>query len=284
MIAGNVRSLSAWGVVVGVALLIGGLWWSTASATESEQEALSASFAVESYAQVCARCHGLNGGGGEVPATGEPVPALVDNPAITTAYLDLVMLTGRMPPAGDPFDNREREVFYSDAERAAMVAWMAEEFDIEGEIPEVPEGNVARGLEVFARNCAHCHGNAGAGGTAGQAAFTPQVSDLPGLAIAEAIRVGPFEMPAFSEDVISDEDVGSVVAYLEEVNEESGTPFLGLVELNPVFASGFVGLLSLLLLGSLVYLASRPVALEGLIENPEGLDDTGPDTTEEDQE
>lgn len=265
MLAANRRSLAGWLVVVGTAAAAALLFWPSAFASEGEQE-LADSFAVESYAQNCSRCHGLDGQGGEVPTDGRPVPSLRNNDDLTVPYLDLVLLTGRMPPAGDPFDNRERHVFYDDAERQAMVEWMAEEFDIPGEVPEVNEGEVSRGLEVFARNCAHCHGNAGAGGTAGRQAWTPQVNNLPGIAIAEAIRVGPFEMPAFSAEVIPDEDVDAVVAYLEAVDEERGTPFLGLVELNPVFASGFVGLLSLALLGSLVYIGSRPVRLEDLID------------------
>jgi len=274
MLAANLRPLVGW-LLVGLLALGVALAASPGQAQDDESLDDPVTFAVESYAQVCARCHGVNGAGGEVPTDGRPVPALVDNPDLSVAYLDLVMLTGRMPPSGDPFDNREREVFYTDAERAAMVAWMAEEFGIEGEIPEVGPGEVSRGLEVFARNCAHCHGNAGGGGTAGQQAWTPQVASLPGLAIKEAIRVGPFEMPAFGPDVISEEDADAVVAYLEEVDGESGTPLLGLVELNPVFASGFVGVLALALIGSLLYIGSRPVPLEQVVSDSVDADPIG---------
>ena len=274
MLAANLRPLAWWLVVcliaVGVALVA-----TPGRAQDDETIDDPVTFAVESYAQNCSRCHGVNGQGGTVPADGREVPALVGNDDLSVAYLDLVLLTGRMPPAGDPFDNRDRHVFYSEAERSAMVAWMAREFDIPGEVPEVGEGEVARGLEVFARNCAHCHGNAGGGGTAGQRAWTPQVNNLPGLAIKEAIRVGPFEMPAFSSDVISEEDADAVVAYLEEVGGESGTPVLGLVELNPVFASGFVGVLALALLGSLLYIGSRPVPLESVVTESVDADPIG---------
>lgn len=290
MVAANRSALVGW-LAVACILLAGGVWAGGARATESEEGAVSASFAVESYAQQCARCHGVAGQGGVVPDDGREAPALAGNPDVTVPYLDLVLRTGRMPPAGDPFDNRERHVLYDDAERAALVGWMAQEFDLEGVIPDVGEGDVARGLEVFARNCAHCHGNAGGGGTAGQRAFTPRVNNLSEVAVAEAIRVGPFEMPAFGEDVLSEHDVDSVVAYLEEVGAESGTPFLGLVELNPVFASGFVGLLALALLASLVYIGSRPVPLEqvvvGLADGPpddeeSARDDSAQDDQEED--
>lgn len=251
-------------------LVIGGLAalaLRPASAQEGEL-ADPAVFAETSYANNCTECHGSDGRGARVPGTDRRAPAIAGSD-VGVPYVDLVLRTGRMPPAGDPFDNRARDVFYTDAERQAMVDWMAEEFDLEGTIPEVGEGDVAEGLELFALNCAHCHGNAGAGGTAGQAAWTPRVDDVGEIAVAEAIRVGPFEMPAFSEEQLSDDDVASIAAYLRAVDEEEGTPVLGLVELNPVFASGFVGLLAVMLIGSLLYIGGRPVPFED-VEQAEG--------------
>ena len=64
-------------------------------------------------------------------------------------------------------------------------------------------------------------------------------------------------MPAFGDDIISDQDAADVGAFLEEVSSESGTP-LGLVELNPVFASGFVALLAVAMILSLFWISSKP--------------------------
>jgi ubiquinol-cytochrome c reductase cytochrome c subunit len=44
------------------------------------------------------------------------------------------------------------------------------------------------------------------------------------VVIAEAIRVGPFEMPRFSEDQIPDEQAGHIAAFLGEVEEQRRTP------------------------------------------------------------
>lgn len=256
------RAYAGWIVILLVATGLAAMWLRPVEAQDGELSDPMA-FAATSYQSNCAACHGPSGGGATVPGTDRQGPALVGREDVTAAYVDLVLRTGRMPPAGDPFDNRERRVFYDDVERVAMVTWITEAFDLEDDIPELveglDEGDVAVGFEAFALHCAHCHGNAGAGGTAGQTAWTPEVNDLEPLAVAEAIRVGPFEMPAFSEDVLSEEEVSSIAAYLEAVEAEAGTPILGLAELNPVYASGFVGLLAVLLLGSLLYIGGRPI-------------------------
>jgi hypothetical protein len=87
------------------------------------------------------------------------------------------------------------------------------------------------------------------------------------VTLAEAIRVGPFQMPAFGPDQITDQQVGDIAAFLEEVRDEDGTP-LGLIELNPVFASGFVALLAVVMVLSLFWISSKPT----WFPDPEGTD------------
>lgn len=212
------------------------------------------------YAQQCASCHGAGGAGGEVPEYGGQAPALLpdENPNITVAYLDLVMSTGRMPPAGSPYDNRERQVVFDESERDDLIAWMVQEFDVPGGDLEVGEGDAAAGQEVWAANCAHCHGSTGQGGVAGAGAWTPSVVDKTPEEIAQSIRVGPFQMPRFEDGQITDAEVDDVVAFMAVVAEEPATPILGLVELNPVYASGFVIALAALLLVSLVWIGGKP--------------------------
>lgn len=209
------------------------------------------------YASQCAQCHGADGNGGLIEGTDEPAPALAGVDRVTVPYVDLVLRTGRMPPPGDPFDNRARQVDLNDEERQALVAYVQEAFGIPGAVPEVRSGDAATGREVFAANCAQCHGSAGAGGVAGAGAWTPQVSDYGPVVLAEAVRVGPFEMPAFGPEVVSDAEIGDIAAFLAAVREEPQTP-LGLVELNPVFAAAGVALLSAAVVASLLWIAGRP--------------------------
>lgn len=212
------------------------------------------------YSQQCASCHGAGGAGGEVPQYGGRAPALLpgENPNVTVAYLDLVMSTGRMPPAGSPYDNRERRVVFDEQERDDLIGWMVREFDVPGGELEVGQGAASSGQQVWAANCAQCHGATGQGGVAGAGAWTPSVVDKSPTEIAQAIRVGPFQMPQFEDAQISDQQVDDVVAFMAVVAEEPSTPVLGLVELNPVYASGFVVILAVLLLASLAWIGGKP--------------------------
>jgi ubiquinol-cytochrome c reductase cytochrome c subunit len=210
------------------------------------------------YANQCATCHGSDGGGGTIPGTQDQAPPLLDNPDVTVASLDLTLRVGRMPPPeNDPYDNRARNVLYDDDQRRALVTYLADQFALDGEVTEPPQGEASRGREIYATNCAQCHGSTGAGGVAGAGAWTPPVIDRDATAIAEAIRVGPFEMPQFGPEQISDQEVGDVVSFLHFVAEEQGTP-LGLVELNPVYASGFAFLFAVAILFSALWIAGRP--------------------------
>lgn len=280
------RRLLSWLVVV-IALGVVALWSTTrASAQETVEDPTQegdVELGAQLYSQNCAQCHAADGTGVIVPGTDRRAPALVDRPEITAAYVDLVMRTGRMPPAADPFDNQPREVAYDEVQRAAVTAYVVQQFGLAGTIPVVPEGDAGRGQNLYATNCAACHGSTGAGGVAGGGAWTPNVNTSDAVTIAEAIRVGPFQMPAFGADQLSDQQLGDVAAFLEEVRAEEGTP-LGLVELNPVFASGFVALLALVMILSLFWISARPTWFPdpekptGVAEEPEqvgSVPDTG---------
>ena len=209
------------------------------------------------YALNCAQCHASNGLGAEVGNTGREAPALADNPNVTAAYVDLTMRTGRMPPPASPFDNQPRAVVFSPEQRLAIVAFTIAEFGVANDLFDVPPGDPARGQQLWASNCAACHGSTGQGGVAGGGAWTPAVAPLDPITIGEAIRVGPFQMPAFDREQITDQGIGDIAAFMHEVSEEQGTP-LGLVELNPVFASGFVALLALVMTLSLLWISGKP--------------------------
>lgn len=252
------RPLLGWSLVIAAACAIPMSGLLPARAAEDTLSPAERQTAETIYANQCATCHGSDGLGRTIPGTDDTAPALAGNPEVTVPYLDLTVRVGRMPPPeNEPFDNRARHVVVDDDEREALVAYLAEQFDLAGEIPDPPEGDPVRGREVYAANCAQCHGSTGAGGVAGAGAWTPPVVGLDAVAIAEAIRVGPFEMPRFGEEQITDQEAGDVAAFLDVVAEESGTP-LGLVEINPVYASGFAFLFAVAILFSAMWIAGRP--------------------------
>ena len=253
------RPLLGWFlIVVAVALAVPASGLMPVMAAEDRLSSEERQAAETIYANQCATCHGSDGLGRTIPGTDDTAPALAGIPDVTVEYVDLTMRVGRMPPPeGKPFDNRARHVVVNDAQREALVTYMADQFDLTGEIPNPPEGDAVRGREVYAANCAQCHGSTGAGGVAGAGAWTPPVVGGDDVAIAEAIRVGPFEMPRFGEEQISDQEIADVAAFLDVVAEESGTP-LGLVEINPVFASGFAFVFAVIILFSAMWIAGRP--------------------------
>ena len=256
--AGSRRSLTAWMVVVIFGLAVALLWSARAGADVVDADEIGdVTQGAQLYARDCAQCHAANGLGAEVPGTDRVAPPLADSPQVTAAYVDLVLRTGRMPPAGSPFDNRARDVVYTDEQRRAIVAFTVAEFGVELNLIEIGEGDAAAGQQLWASNCAACHGSTGSGGVAGGGAWTPPVNDLEATTIAEAVRVGPFEMPAFDRQQIGADGLADIAAFMDAIEEETGTP-LGLVELNPVFASGFVALFALVMLASLLWISGKP--------------------------
>ena len=210
----------------------------------------------EIYQQSCAQCHGAEGGGSAI------APSLLE---VSSTYIDLVLRTNRMPPGDlspDTDGDTKGDLDLSRTDRLAVVAFTEAEFGLEGEIPEVPEGDPAQGLLVWGTHCAACHGAAGQGGVAGRGAFTPRVAGLNPITIAEAVRIGPFEMPRFSQGVVSAQEIGHVAAFMEFVADEPGTP-VGLTETNPVYLAALAGVLALVVLLSCLWLAGRPVDVRG---------------------
>ena len=198
------------------------------------------------YQLRCAVCHGTSGEGrpGEGIQAGPPLQGL------PVAYVDLTLRTGRMPlaykPAGVPEDR------LADDERAELVAWAEEALALEGGIPEVGAGDPAQGQVVYQRHCAACHGASGGGGIAGGGTQVPPVHDTDAVAVVEAVRVGPFEMPAFDDQVVSEEEADDVAAYVTEVLAGGEESPLGISEVSPTLGAVLTVLLSALALGAVV--------------------------------
>lgn len=188
----------------------------------------------EVYQANCAACHGTRGGGG-------PGPDELLGPPLDTVdirFIDLTVRTGRMPiakPAVGVFAET-----LDDADREALVAYARDRWDLPGEIPTVVPGDASHGQELYVRNCAACHGAAAGGGISGAQARVPPLVGLDGVAIAEATRIGPFEMPAFDPAVIGDDDIDDIVGYLDEVAETPRT-LAGVREVDQI-ASGLYAL------------------------------------------
>jgi ubiquinol-cytochrome c reductase cytochrome c subunit len=249
------RSVLAWAAVAAALLAVGSLARDAAPAAARVEGDVAQG---ENLYQIhCAACHSPDGRGGFVPLTGAPAPPISGSERVTISYARLTLRTGRMPPAGDPHDNRPRALVLSAEQQDDVLAFLVQRFNIEGDLEDPGLGDPAAGLEHYATNCAQCHGATGAGGVAGGGAWTPAIARHDSLVVADAVRTGPFQMPRFDEGQLSDEQVADIAAFLGSVGVEGGA-LVGLPELNPVYASGFAGLLTLGVLGIVWLVAGQP--------------------------
>ena len=197
------------------------------------------------YQRDCAFCHGNRGQG---TRRGPDVISATNGPAL----IDFVLRSGRMPVEKPVNQTYPAETKYSQAEIAALISYVDEEFRPRGpEIPEIhlSEGKLGEGQELYAEHCGACHALTGIGGA--MLAKKPDESgtegvDIPSfrrsspIEIAEAIRTGPGTMPVFGERALDEEELNSLVryvTYLQDPDDEGGFPVL---RVGPV-AEGAVG-------------------------------------------
>lgn len=93
-------------------------------------------------------------------------------------------------------------------------------------VVDIPAGDLAHGGELFRAQCAACHAWGGDGGALLHV-NAPSLHRATGVQVAEAVRTGPGEMPAFGEAALSGHDLDSVAAYvryLDKPRDPGGQP------------------------------------------------------------
>ena len=159
------------------------------------------------FVEGCSACHGLqaNGISGVAPSLH----------GVGAAAADFYLSTGRMPFSEQTGDEPFRsEPAYSRRDIDAIVAYVA---SLGGpEIPRVePEqGNLRLGLKAFTEFCAGCHQVVAQGGVV-TGAIPPDLDRATPTQVAEAVRVGPYVMPAFDERTIDQHTLDSIARYVE---------------------------------------------------------------------
>jgi ubiquinol-cytochrome c reductase cytochrome c subunit len=197
------------------------------------------------YSQNCASCHGDRGEGVVPPDIQEaPGPSTAMGPALAgvgAGAADFYLRTGYMPleKAGDQptrnpnfFDDfylrtgymplphlglqpRRSRVLFTEPQLRALIAYVASlgpGLPIPDPHPE--NGDPSEGLALFREHCAGCHQIVAQGGYV-TGAIPPPLGRSTPVQIAEAVRIGPFVMPRFSEKRISDSELDSLIAYVQ---------------------------------------------------------------------
>jgi ubiquinol-cytochrome c reductase cytochrome c subunit len=161
------------------------------------------------YVEGCASCHGFDASG--IPGTAPDLHGVGARAAdfyLRTGRMPLDVATGEQPLRSQPA--------YDDAQIRALVAYVA---SLGGPpIPRVrPErGNVSVGQRAFTTYCGGCHQVMGRGGVV-TGAVPPPLTDVTPTELAEAVRIGPYVMPAFDRREIDDRTLDSIALYVQRV-------------------------------------------------------------------
>ena len=196
------------------------------------------------FDQTCASCHGSEANGVS-PSGGVSIGPNLQG--VGAATVDFWITTGRMPASDVAAIEAERKPPRLNDKQALEVAAYINSLD--PSVPAVPNPNLkgadlADGASLFSLNCAACHTITGAGDALAFGTNAPSLQNRQVTAqqVAEALRIGPANMPRFSGN-LSDAQVRDVVAYVTEKIQHPDNPGgAGLGGVGPV-AEGFVGLL-----------------------------------------
>lgn len=233
-----------------ITLLAGGVLLAGGTSTTQAQEDVEAG-SVERGANLyeanCATCHGRQGKGvGDWPAIADAGEAATD----------FQLRTGRMPFAQELGEQAQRKPpAYEEQEIRDLAAFVGSL----GNGPEIPEVTLddallSEGQQLFAVNCAPCHGASGNGGALGGGAIAWPLTEAPPLIVAEAMITGPGQMPVFE---LPQDQLNAVVTYVEYLRHAPTPGGFSIGGIGPVpegFVAWLVGLGALVLI---VYLIGR---------------------------
>lgn len=210
------------------------------------------------YVARCVSCHGLDARG--VSPTGPAVGARDIRGAgpslrgVGALAADFYLRTGYMP-LRDPYEQPRRgKPDYPPEQIDDLVAYIASLGGPGVPRPHPERGNVAEGLRLFTENCAGCHQIMGEGGVVTDV-VAPDLKAATPVQIAEAVRIGPYVMPRFSKRQLSDRELDSIVAYVQQTQHPDDAGGWGIGHIGPVPE----GLVAWLLAGTALLLAARAI-------------------------
>ena len=185
------------------------------------------------YTTGCSSCHGADAGGTRLGPSLQGVGA---------AAVDFWVSTGRMPLKATQSQAVRKPPAYDREQIDAIVAYVTSVAPGGPPIPELhaEEADLVEGGELFRANCAACHGAAGIGGALASGRHAPALRPATPRHIAEAIRIGPDAMPSFGPETFDDEQLSSIVAYVESLDHPDDEGGFGLGHAGPI-PEGFVG-------------------------------------------
>ncbi|HET8751277.1 MAG TPA: cytochrome c [Gaiellaceae bacterium] len=222
-----------------VALLASG---SAAAASGTPKDPLAA-YGYHLYGQYCLGCHGPNAGGrfkesssatgaGPGRSQGQQGGIGPSLHGVGALAADFYLRTGYMPLRSVGLQPRRRPVFLSDRQIRALTAYIATFGGPPIPQPKPELGSVSQGLALFTEHCAGCHQVVAQGGLV-TGALPPALVDATPVQVAQAVRIGPYVMPRFSQKALSDRQLDSIVRYVEFTKNPDRPGGWGLGYLGP---------------------------------------------------
>jgi ubiquinol-cytochrome c reductase cytochrome c subunit len=204
------------------------------------------------YTETCASCHGTSGAGTERG------PSLN---RIGEASVDFVLTTGRMPLSRPGVQPLRAKPAFSREEIDALVRYVSSLGPGGPPIPKIDlqRGSVREGRRLFTENCSGCHQIAAEGGI-GPGFRAPALTEATPVQVAEAVRIGPYLMPRFSKNQLSDSEVDSIARFVTVTarNPEDRGGW-GIGHIGPIAE----GLVALLLGGGVILILTRAIGEGG---------------------
>jgi ubiquinol-cytochrome c reductase cytochrome c subunit len=181
------------------------------------------------------------------------VPSLKDTGG--AAAVDWAVRTGRMPWKDNKGPAIERgEPRFGEQDIRALVVYVGKAVG-DAQIPDVDpaRGNLQRGRQLYGQACAACHGMNGAGAALGGENIAPSLQDVTPADVAEAIKIGPGQMPPGGglpnydfNSAESTQQVNDIAAYVESLKtrpyNRGGAPIGGKGPVPEGFVAWVIGL------------------------------------------
>lgn len=173
----------------------------------------------------CSTCHGIAARG---------IPGVApDLHGVGALAADFYLSTGRMPLDSPGTEPERGPPAYNQQQLDDLVAYIG---SLGGPpIPHVDpsQGSLNVGLRAFTAHCAGCHQVVARGGAL-TGGFAPSLRDATPTQIAEAVRLGPFIMPTFNRNEISDQTLASIIRYVQFTHHPDNRGGWGIFEIGPV--------------------------------------------------
>jgi len=212
------------------------------------------------YVQGCSSCHGLDAKGVD-----DQGPSLV---GVGAQSADFYLRTGRMPLQQPGHQPERSQQAYPDDQVEALDAYVGSLGGPTIPVVDPGAGSIQRGAELFGSSCAGCHSITGEGGVV-VGGFAPELHQATPTDVAEAVRIGPYLMPAFDRNQISDQDLNSIARYVDEaVQQPDDRGGWGIGHLGPVPE----GLIAWALAAAALLVIARLIGVRSEGEGPEAED------------